>query len=281
MVSVMTLGTAQDGGFPHVGCACVRCERARREPDFARLVASLGVVDEVHDRRILLDASPDLPAQWMALRRPGRPALDEVWLTHGHVGHYAGLLHLGKETLNVRGLTLRASASMTALLRDNAPWSALLEGGGLVPDELRPDVAFHPTPDLTVVPISVPHRAEFTDTLGFEIRGPDKALFYAPDTDGFAPWSDRLEAIAKRVDVMLIDGSFWSRDELPGRDLSKIPHPFVSEELAFLGELAKHCEVVLTHFNHSNPLLDPASSARRELAEVGVRAAADGNTWSL
>ena len=268
---ITILGTAQDGGFPHFGCTCARCERARREPGLARAVASLGVADEASGRRFLIDATPDLASQWLALGRP-----DEIWLTHGHTGHYAGLLHLGKESLNVRGLTLRATASMLGLLRDNAPWSMLLESGALTPSEIRPGVAFRPAPDLEAIPVAVPHRAEHTDTVGFEIRGPAGALFYAPDTDGFASWADELAAIAGRVDTIVIDGTFWSRDELPGRDLSQIPHPFVSEELDFLATLARRCAVLLTHLNHTNPLVDPGSEERGAVERAGVEVAADG-----
>ena len=66
MVTLIVLGTAQDGGVPQLGCWHRYCARARRDPSFARTVACLGLVDESAQRTYLIDATPDIRAQWMS-----------------------------------------------------------------------------------------------------------------------------------------------------------------------------------------------------------------------
>lgn len=92
------------------------------------------------------------------------PGLDGIFLTHGHMGHYTGLLYLGLETMGARGVPVYAMPRMTRLLRENAPWELLLR---LETVELRPLTAGKPvslTPELRLTPFRVPHRDEYTET---------------------------------------------------------------------------------------------------------------------
>jgi pyrroloquinoline quinone biosynthesis protein B len=282
VIQVRVLGTAQDGGVPQLGCRCRHCNRARRNPDSVRRVVSLGIVDDREELRFLVDATPDLPHQWEALLDPGqRLRIDGLLLTHAHAGHYAGLLHLGKEGAEIWGLPLFASASMASFLRANAPWSALLDAGMLAQRALEPDRPVRLSEEVSVVPFLVPHRAEYTDTLGFEIRGPDASLLYVPDSDDWESWADPLRDRCARVRFALLDATFFRSDELPGRDISEIPHPCVADNLDLLRELAGTTEVWLTHLNHSNPLLDPASQERQVVLEAGLHILEDGASFDL
>jgi pyrroloquinoline quinone biosynthesis protein B len=245
-------------------------------------VVSLGLVDDRAECRYLVEATPDLPRQWEALLDRGMPLhADGLFLTHAHTGHYAGLLHLGKESAEVWGLPLYVTARMSAFLRANAPWSALVDARMVSLRTIAPDQKIVLTDELSVVPFAVPHRAEYTDTLGLEVRGPDASLIVVTDTDAFEPWADRLRDLCSRATYALLDATFYSRDELPGRDLGEIPHPFVEENLDLLADLARGTTVYLTHFNHSNPLLDPDSPQRRRVEDAGLRIAEDGMTLTL
>jgi pyrroloquinoline quinone biosynthesis protein B len=282
VIEVRVLGTAQDGGVPQLGCRCRHCRAARRDPLRSRRVASLGLVDRARERRFLVEATPDLPEQWEALLDPGAPLhADGLFLTHAHSGHYAGLLHLGKEAAEVWGLPLYVTARMAAFLRANAPWSALVDAKMVSLRTLVPNEAIRLSDDLSVVPFDVPHRAEYTDTVGLEIHGPGGILLYVTDTDSWEPWADELRSRCRRARYALLDATFYSARELPGRDLSEVPHPFVEDNLDLLAELARHTEIHLTHLNHSNPLLDPESPEREQVLAAGLRIAEDGMAITL
>lgn len=269
----IVLGIAQDGGMPHIGCAQEACSRARQDQSLARRVASLGLVDERSGRRFLIDATPDLPAQIAALhgegagRDPRRP-VDGILLTHAHIGHYAGLMYLGREALGARGVPVYATKRMAAFLRDNAPWSQLITLGNIELRQIEPDREIRLSPGLTATAFLVPHRDEFSDTVGFEIAGPNARVLYIPDIDKWSRWDRSLRDAVARVDVALVDGTFESASEIPGRSQSEIPHPLIEETLAAVPQAHRH-RLRFIHLNHTNRLLwDPAARAALGSAAV-------------
>ncbi|MCZ6596950.1 MAG: MBL fold metallo-hydrolase [Planctomycetota bacterium] len=294
-VRVVVLGTAQDGGLPQIGCEEEACRAARRHIALRRLVTSLLLVDERSGRRWLLDASPDLSEQVERMRGhpAGRtnaaadgtrlPIVDGIFLTHAHMGHYTGLLHLGREAYGASGVTTFASASMAAFLAGNGPWSLMVETGALELVTLEPDVLVRLADDLTVTPIEVPHRPELSNTLAFVIRGPERALLYLPDIDKWERWDRRIEDLIAEVDVALLDGTFFAEGEVPGRDMAEIPHPFMVESLARFADLpaAERAKIVFTHLNHTNPAADPSSEAARSVVRAGMWIARDGQVFGL
>ncbi|HSK75227.1 MAG TPA: MBL fold metallo-hydrolase, partial [Thermoanaerobaculia bacterium] len=193
---VVVLGTVQDGGMPQTGCDCTRCAAARKDPSRARHVASLAVHVPKTGRTWLVDATPDLPAQIEEIHtfRPhpagkvDRAPVDGVLLTHAHIGHYLGLAHFGFESLNTKDLPIHVSPRLAAYLRANGPWSQLVRLGNIAIREFEPGKPFELDEGITVTPIQVPHRDEYSDTMAFVIRGPNKALLYVPDTDSWAAW---------------------------------------------------------------------------------------------
>jgi pyrroloquinoline quinone biosynthesis protein B len=138
-VEAILLGTAQDGGVPQAGCYCAHCAPARSDLALRRWVACLGLVDRVARKSWLVDATPDLREQLHALHRlaPDCP-LTGIVLTHAHIGHYAGLIHLGREAWNTKGLPVYASSRMACFLRENAPWSQLVALGNVQLHVLQP-----------------------------------------------------------------------------------------------------------------------------------------------
>ncbi len=289
---VLVLGTAQDGGLPHIGCRCDRCERARRSHSAGRLVTSLLVADPRDGRRFLVDATPDL--RWQVERarhhprsrrdQGPRPALfDGIFLTHAHMGHYSGLLQLGPEAYSSKEIPTHVSERMAAFLRTNGPWSLLVENKNLDLQILTTgswhDLGNH----LSVLPITVPHRDEFSDTFAFMISGPVRSLLYLPDIDKWERWSEPIESWIERVDYALLDGSFFADGEIPGRSMKDIPHPFIQESLERFSKLApeQRAKIHFTHLNHSNPACDPGSKERRAVEAAGMHVAEDGMIFEL
>lgn len=283
-VRAVVLGIAQDGGVPHIGCTQAACVEARRDPARRERVASLGLIDDTEGRRFLIDATPDLPSQLESLNAGRRPAdprrpVDGILLTHAHVGHYAGLMYLGREALGSNGVPVYATARMARFLRENAPWSQLVSLGNIEIRELEPGREVALTASLKVTARLVPHRDELSDTVAFVVRGPGGSLLYLPDIDKWERWERPLEDELAAVDRALVDGTFYAADEIPGRSLADIPHPLVGETLARLRtrpQLASR--VWFVHLNHTNRLLWDRA-ARQGLA--GSHVAKDGDRHPL
>jgi pyrroloquinoline quinone biosynthesis protein B len=278
-VEAILLGTAQDGGVPQAGCHCARCSLSRTEPAERRWVACLGLIDHAARQAWLIDATPDLKEQLHALQGlvPGYP-LSGIVLTHAHIGHYAGLIHLGREAWNTRALPVYASARMNRFLCANAPWSQLVDLENIDLRQFRHGQEIQLSPDLHLTPLPVPHRDEFSDTLAFVARGSARRLFYCPDIDAWDRWDRDLRQFVSGMDVALLDGTFFSAHELPGRDLSQIPHPLATDTAERLAGV--DCEVHLIHLNHTNPLLTPGPE-RRWLAARCLSVGAFGARWQL
>lgn len=291
-VEALVLGTAQDGGVPQLNCFRDHCARVRAGQAPAPRVACLGLVDATAGRRFLIDATPDLPAQLADLLQavpaadvagrtvPLHEHLHGILLTHAHVGHYLGLASLGKEVAAARELPVWTSASMSAFLRANAPWSLLVEAGHIVLRELQPGVTVRLSPALEVTPLQVVHRQELSDTLGYLMRGPARSLLYVPDADTWDGWPRPFEQILAAADVALLDGSFYSADELGHRAQGDVPHPPVVSTVERVGGLAGRPPVWFIHLNHTNPLWDPAAP-QRDTLPAGFDVAHTGQRFAL
>jgi len=306
---VVVLGTAQDGGLPHLGCEKECCTAARRDPARRRLVTSLLLCDPRDGRRWLFDCTPDLRAQMdLARSHPAtrvmegpRPALlDGLFLTHAHMGHYGGLLELGREAYAVKGLATWLTPRFADYLRTNGPWRLLAEEGRLDLQAIDPGRAIELAPDLRVRCFRVPHRDEFSDTVGFLIDGPNRDLLYLPDIDkweAFDAWEPPLaepgepanggirtiEAAIAAVDVALIDGCFFADGEIAGRSMKEIPHPFIAESIARFAALpaAEREKVFFTHLNHTNAAATRGGAAWKSVVAAGMHVLDDGRLFGL
>lgn len=279
LLEALLLGSAQDGGVPQAGCRCAHCAAARLDPTQRRLVACLALIDRRAGASWLIDATPDVPRQFDALAAyvPDCP-LAGIILTHAHIGHYTGLIHLGREVMGARAMPLYTTASMAAFLRGNGPWSQLVALGNVALRELTPDAPLELSPDLIITPIRVPHRAEFSDTIAVLAEGSQRRMFYCPDIDRWEPWDRSLRALLTPDDLALLDGTFFSGDELPGRNLAEIPHPLVTDTVALLA--GSRISAGFIHLNHSNPLLHPGPEAAW-LADQGHWVGREGMAWAL
>ena len=288
-LELVVLGIAQDAGYPQAGClkACCRC--AWDEPELRRWVSCLALVDHQSGQRFLLDCTPDFPAQlqWLDRNVPlssGTSAkIDGILLTHAHIGHYTGLMHLGREAMGTKDIPVYAMPRMFVFLQKNGPWSQLVDLSNIKLQPLVADQKVQLNARLSVMPILVPHRDEFSETVGFIIVGPHKTALYLPDIDKWSQWDRSIERIIETVDVAYVDGTFLANGELPGRDMSLIPHPFIQESIIQFAPLDEsECKKVrFIHLNHTNPALQKDSSAQRQIRQAGMAVADQGEKVSL
>jgi pyrroloquinoline quinone biosynthesis protein B len=289
-VLVKVLGTAQDGGIPQLGCYCKNCLRAREETRFSRLISSLGLFDLVESNFFLLDATPDIRVQChiaqerLGKEKTGRRNFPQaVLLTHAHIGHYTGLMFLGYESVSTSGLPVYCSERMETFLANNGPWSQLVNFKNISLQTLSFENNLSLTPRISVVTFQVPHRDEYSDTVGFTISGRKKKLLYIPDIQDWKTWKKSIVEEVEKVDFALLDGTFYSPEELPGRDLSQIGHPYIKTSAKLLGKLARggKTKIYFTHLNHSNLALDPDEKARQEIEAEGFMIAEEGIEFFL
>jgi pyrroloquinoline quinone biosynthesis protein B len=175
-----------------------------------------------------------------------------------------------------------AMPRMSAFLRDNGPWSQLVSLGNI---ELR--ALQHMTPvklsAVTVTPFLVPHRDEYSETVGYRIQGPSRSAIFIPDINKWEDWDESIVEIVESVDYALIDASFFADGELGNRDMSQIPHPFVAETMALFEDSSSTVRdrIWFIHMNQSNPLLDYNSGQTRMVLENGFHVAREGERLPL
>ena len=261
---VVVLGIAQDGGYPQAGCNRPDCVQAWNDSSRRKLVASLGIVDPATKERWIIDATPDFPIQLRRLDEIAPGPLPSILLTHAHIGHYLGLAHLGREVLGAKGVTVYAMPRMREFLEKNGPWDQLVRLGNIKIVTLTDETRLNDR--ITVTPLRVPHRDEYSETVGFIVRGPSRAILWLPDIDKWEKWSTPIESVIAQVDIAYIDGTFYDESELPGRNMSEIPHPLMVESMSRLAPYADKIRFI--HLNQSNPALrNPRLLGKFKVAE--------------
>ncbi len=230
---------------------------------------------------VLLDASPDIRLQSQALLGSDvyptdrDTFLDGVFVTHAHMGHYAGLLHFGNEAASADHLPLFGTERFLSYIEDNEPWAALTRSGHLDPIPIDGMSAAIDS-GLSIAAIAVPHRDEYSDTVALSVSVDGQPwMLYLPDIDDWSSWDDAEEEIASH-EIALLDATFSSVDELPGRDVAQIRHPLVPDTLERFSHLTADTQIVLTHINHSNPLGNPAAGITQQTTAAGFTVAYDG-----
>lgn len=272
---LVVLGTLQDGGSPHLGCEKDCCKTI----DPNKKVVSLGLIDPASGKRFLFEATSDIASQLRILNQsvPNKKSFapDGIFLTHAHIGHYAGMMFLGREAMNSKDVPVYAMPKMKMFLENNGPWSQLVTLNNIRIHTLAEDKWENIASRLKVKPILVPHRDEFSETVGYIIEGPHKKILFIPDIDKWEKWRTDIVTLIKEVDHALIDGTFFSAAEVGNRNIAEIPHPLVQESMQLFASLpAKEKEkVIFIHFNHTNPLLNEDSKEARLVKSKGFRIA--------
>lgn len=214
----------------------------------------------------------------MQLAYPDLGLMSAVWLSHAHIGHYTGLMYFGREAMATRGLPVYAGERMHAALLSGPPWQQLIDLKNIELRPLRTGLAVSASPQVTITPLTVPHRNEYSETYGFVVTGPRHKALFIPDIDSWSGAAFSITELAADMDYCFIDATFFSGDELPGRDLREIPHPLVKDSMHLLQSVsdAGLCKIHFIHLNHSNPLLDTQSAAHSELTARGFAVAWEG-----
>ncbi len=284
---LLVLGIAQDGGVPQTGDlsnpAWTDLSRKRR-------VACLAVVDPTDGGRWMIDATPDVKEQLHALDLAAptaqRPGLRGIFLTHAHIGHYLGLALLGHESMGARDVPVYAMPRMASFLRQNGPWDQLVRYRNIVVNELSGGESVRLNQRLSITPVPVPHRQEYSEVVGYRIQGPSRSALYIPDIDSWETWDEQgvhVEDEITKVDFAFLDGSFFANGEIPGRDMSGFPHPFITHSMERFAKLpeSERAKIRFTHLNHTNPVLDSLGPESRQVKAAGFGLAVEGERFGL
>ena len=282
---ITILGTAQDGGFPHIGCQKQCCDDFYKGILPKQQVVSLGLVDKESQQKFLFEATPDISTQLADLEKnhlKTNTIIDGVFMTHAHMGHYAGLLYFGKEALGKKDIPVYAMPKMKEFLSNNGPWSQLVTTQNIVFLDLQKDSIVALSNALKVTPFLVPHRDEFSETVGYKIEGNTNSALFIPDINKWSLWEKNIVEEVKKVDYAFIDATFFKEGEI-NRPMSEVPHPFIEETVALFENesLATKNKVIFIHFNHTNPALQSNSKERNDLELLGFRFATEGQRFKL
>lgn len=283
---VVVLGIAQDAGYPQAGCTLSCCANVWDNPSLRKMAASIAIVDPKSRQAWMVDATPDFKYQLHHLQSlfPDTPlVLSGILLTHAHIGHYTGLMHLGREVMGAAEVPVFSMPRMRAFLRENGPWNQLVSLRNIALQPIAADSTYQLNERLRITPIAVPHRDELSETVGFEIAGPTRRLLYIPDIDKWDRWDQPITTWIKKTDYALLDGTFFDSEELPGRNMSEIPHPFIVESMRTFEALpaTEKDKVHFVHLNHTNPALLQNSPQRADVLQAGFHVAEQNIRWQL
>ena len=272
--SLKVLGVVQDGGLPHLGSNKLCCENYENR----RYVTSIMLINNENNESYLFDASPDINEQLNFMGDRIKKDLKGIFLTHAHIGHYTGLMYFGREALNSKSINVYAMPRMKKFLENNGPWSQLVSLKNISIKEINNNSKFSIDPNVIIQPIEVPHRAEFSETVGYKIYGPNKTALFIPDIDKWYLWETSIVDEIMKVDYALIDATFYNSREINYRDISEIPHPFVIESMELFDELDTNekNKIYFIHLNHTNPLLDKNSDEYKYVIAKGYNIAEEG-----
>lgn len=277
--NIKVLGVAQDGGVPHLGCSKTCCSTS----SVTRYVSSIMVSNQESKTSYIFDASPDLAKQLSFMKDKISENLKGIFLTHAHIGHYSGLMYLGRESFNSKNIPVYAMPRMKKFLETNGPWDQLVSLNNIKINSIVNEREIIVEKELIVKPIEVPHRDEYSETVGYLIKGPNKSAIYIPDIDKWYKWDKSIVDLINSVDYAFIDATFYDEKEINYRDISEIPHPFVIESMKLFERFSREekSKIYFIHLNHTNPLLDSNSSEYKNLISKGYNVAQEGLVLKL
>lgn len=277
--SLVILGTVQDAGSPHIACKKDCCKDLFENPDINRKVVSLGLIDTQNKKTYLFEATPDIKAQLKNLKNKAAFRANEIpngiFVSHAHIGHYTGLMYLGKEATNSKKVQVYTMPKMRTYLESNGPWDQLVTNENIVLKEIHSNEEIGLSSNITVNPLQVPHRDEYSETVGYKIIGPNKTVLFIPDIDKWSKWETDIISAVKNVDIALLDATFFDAAEINNRDISEIPHPFVIETMELFKNQPDSIKnkIHFIHLNHTNPLLNPKSEQSKRVLVNGFNIA--------
>jgi len=305
---IIVLGSAAGGGFPQWNCNCRNCAGVRYGTiaASARTQSSIAVSSD-GSHWVLVNASPDILAQIRATPalQPARARRDTgisaVMLMDAQIDHVTGLLMLREG----KPLPLYCTAPVWDELNTSLPLAPVLshycgvrwhelqtigDGPAMLPVQVPgiDGIRFTPLALSSKAPPYSPHRAQPTvgDNIGLLIEdtASGKTVFYAPGLGTIEP---QVEAAMRQADCVLVDGTFWSANEMidagfsskRAADMGHLPQSGADGMIAALDSLdadAKPRRKILIHINNTNPILDDDAEQRAILKRHGIEVAFDG-----
>ena len=274
----VVLGIAQDGGYPHAGCERRCCADLWKNDSLKKMVSCISVIDPESGLAWMIDATPDFAKQYHIITKEHNARLAGIFLTHAHIGHYTGLMHLGREVMGSKNIVVYAMPKMKLFLENNEPWKQLvsLKNIHIIPIEDKKEIIL--SRHLIIEPFKVPHRDEFSETVGYNIIGPNESLLYIPDIDKWDKWEHDILFWIESTGYALLDGTFYYDGEIPNRNMSEIPHPFIMESMNYFETLLERNQnkIFFIHLNHTNPAIRKNSAASRNIIKNGFNVARKG-----
>ncbi len=279
---IVVLGIAQDGGYPHVGCIKKYCKTLLGMRDKKR-VTSLGIIRPSLNKSWIIDATPDFAKQHHILTKIHNTQLQGILLSYAHMDHYVELLQLGREVMHAKNINVFYMPKMKHLLEDNAPWRQLIDINSISIKLLKNAKKHKLSSHLFIELFLIPHRNEFSETAEYRVIEPKNSVTFIPDIDKWSKWDEDIKKVILTSNISFIDGTFFSNDEIPQRDMSKIPHPFIIETMEQLSSLnsIKTNKVHFIHLNHSNPALRVHTPAAKLIKAKHFNIASEGQTFDL
>jgi pyrroloquinoline quinone biosynthesis protein B len=282
---ITVLGIAQDAGYPHIGCQKECCANFYNGTYKKQKVVALGLVDLENKQKWLFEATPDIATQLASLEQnhlKTNALIDGIFLTHAHIGHYSGLMYFGREALGRQGTKVFAMPKMKTYLSENGPWNQLVKLENIVLKSLQNDSTIILNTHLKVTPFLVPHRDEFSETVGYKIEGKNKTALFIPDINKWEKWRKNIVEEVQKVDYAFLDATFFKEGEI-NRPMSEIPHPFIEETIHLFKneDIATKNKVVFIHFNHTNPALQTTSKVKTKAEKLGFNFAFEGMNIDL
>jgi pyrroloquinoline quinone biosynthesis protein B len=311
-MQIKIVGSAAGGGFPQWNCDCRNCAGLRAGTLCGKARTQTQVAfSPLPGIWFLVGASPDLRAQILATpelspspEASGQSPIAGVFLPSADVDAVMGLLHLREfqnffvfATSGVQRILRNENRIFHVLERADPPvqWQAI-STGRRIGCHLSDNPGDAPTFFYSVIALggnypeyaseelrakSAPEEA----CIGFLLEQDNKKALIAPALSGRnAEWSK----LAESADVVLIDGTFWTDDELAStgrtnktaREMGHLPLSGAEGLLARYPERARGRKILI-HINNTNPILDESSDERRAVLEAGFEIAYDGMTIEL
>jgi pyrroloquinoline quinone biosynthesis protein B len=270
---VYVLGVAQDGGYPHLGCEKECCVKAWKNDSLRRNVVSLALADPVSKKWFLFEATPDIKEQLQYFKTLTNGEYnylpDGIFITHAHIGHYTGLMQLGREVMNSKEVPVYVLPKMKKFLEENGPWGQLVSLKNIKLMEMVPDSDYKISGSVAVRSFTVPHRDEYSETAGFKMHSGKFKYLFIPDIDKWQKWNKSIAEEVEKVNIAFLDATFSDSLELKGRKMSEVPHPFISETMElFKGTSANtRSKIHFIHFNHTNPVMWDKEAKEKVLKE--------------
>jgi len=281
---ITVLGIAQDAGYPQINCHKACCKAFYDGEESKKLISCLGLVDLKNNKKYIFDATPDFTQQVRDLNAhlDNGKVLDAIFLTHAHIGHYTGMMFLGIEAMDAKETPVYAMPQMKTYLETNGPWSQLVSKKNIELENLQKDSSIVLNNDLKVTPFLVPHRDEYSETVGFKIEGKQKSALFIPDINKWNLWDRNIVEEVKNVDYAFIDATFFKDGEVP-RPMKDIPHPFIVETVKLFENesLETKSKIHFIHLNHTNPALKEINVLKDSIQKLGFHFAKEGANYSL